>query len=88
MLAVGVSEGVGGECQPCSGLLTVYVYTNPGPKTEGNFQHKENIILQFLFLKSIYSFTLPLLVMFYKGIVGLSLSRYLSISKGRRSTAV
>lgn len=44
MLAVGVSEGVGGECQPCSGLLTVYVYTNPGPKTEGKFHHKENII--------------------------------------------
>lgn len=84
MLAVGVSEVVGGECQPCSGFLTVYVYINPGPKTEGNFQHKENIILQFL--KSIYSFTLPLLIMFYKGIVGPSLSRYLSISKGRRST--
>lgn len=72
MLVVGVSEGVGAECQPCSGLLTVYVYTNPGPKTDGNFHHKENIILA-QFWKSIYSFTLPLLVMFYKGIVGPSL---------------
>lgn len=45
MLDFGVSEGVGGECQPCSGLLTVYVYTDRGPNTEGNFHHKENIIL-------------------------------------------
>lgn len=63
MLAVGVSEGVGGECQPCSGLLTVYVYTNPGPKTERNFHHKEKIILA-QFGKLIYSFTSPPLVMF------------------------
>lgn len=37
-------RGGRGECQPCSGLLTVYVYTNPGPKMEGKFHHKENII--------------------------------------------
>lgn len=58
MLVVGVSEGVGGDCQPCSGLLTVYVYTNPGPKTEGNFHHKENIILaQILKINIVVHFT-------------------------------
>lgn len=56
MLAVGVSEGVGGECQPCSGLSTVYVYTNPGPKTEGNFHQKESIILAQFRKKYIYIF--------------------------------